>query len=87
MIDVGVQDEALKGAALLDGAPYEGDVFHAQIADASPAYIWLLDPQGRNGHVNLSAHRFQPDSPIPTTTSLPAGRTAVFRLDSMHDRN
>jgi len=67
LIEVGVQDEGLKGAALLDGAPYEGDVFHAQIADASPAYIWLLDPQGRIVHVNLAAHRFQPDSPIPHT--------------------
>lgn len=46
---------------------YEGDVFHAQIADASPAYIWLLNPLGRIVHVNLAARRFQPDRPAPHT--------------------
>lgn len=45
----------------------DGDVFHAQIVDASPAYIWLLNPQGRIVHVNVAARRFQPDDPIPHT--------------------
>lgn len=53
--------------ALPEGVPYEGDVFHAQIADASPAYIWLLDPQGRIVHINLAALRFQPERPLPHT--------------------
>jgi signal transduction histidine kinase/CheY-like chemotaxis protein len=46
---------------------YDGDVFHAQIADASPACIWLLNPQGRIVHVNLAARRFQPDCPAAHT--------------------
>lgn len=46
---------------------YEGDVFHAQMADASPAYIWLLNPLGRIVYVNLAARRFQPDCPAPHT--------------------
>jgi signal transduction histidine kinase/AmiR/NasT family two-component response regulator len=57
LIDVGAHAET----------PYEGDVFHAQIADASPAYIWLLDPLGRIVHVNLAARRFQSDRPAPHT--------------------
>lgn len=57
MIDVGAHA----------ATPYEGDLFHAQIADASPAYIWLLNPSGRIVHVNLAARRFQPDPPVAHT--------------------
>ncbi len=46
---------------------FDGDVFHAQIVDASPAYIWLLNAQGRIVHVNLAARRFHPDPPPPHT--------------------
>lgn len=57
MIDVGAHA----------ATPYEGDLFHAQIADASPAYIWLLNPSGRIVHVNSAARRFQPDPPVAHT--------------------
>lgn len=50
-----------------DETCYEGDVFHGQIADASPAYIWLLNPQGRIVHVSRAARRFQPEPPAPHT--------------------
>jgi two-component system, sensor histidine kinase len=61
--DSGVQTAGSRQETIQNASPYEGDRFHAQIADASPAYIWLLDPQGRIVHVNLAARRFQPQQP------------------------
>jgi len=49
------------------GASCEGDIFHAQIIDASPAYIWLLNAEGRIVHRNSAAKRFQPNAPVPHT--------------------
>jgi signal transduction histidine kinase/ActR/RegA family two-component response regulator len=54
-------------------ANYEGDAFHAQIADASPAYVWLLNAQGRIVYVNQAARRFQP---LPPTAHTQAWRDA-----------
>ncbi|NBB63272.1 response regulator [Pseudomonas sp. ODNR1LW] len=69
MINSGAHDA--NAPALIDcvGTAYEGDRFHAEIADASPAYIWLLDPLGRIVHVNLAARRFQPDPAPPHTAA------------------
>lgn len=50
-----------------DDFAYEGDGFHAQIADASPAYIWLLNPLGRIVHVNRAARELLPSQPLPHT--------------------
>lgn len=72
LIDSGVQNSGVQasgdppsceGPAL----PNEADRFYAQIADASPAYIWLLDPSGLIVHLNPAARRFQPRVPAPHT--------------------
>ncbi|GLK47528.1 hybrid sensor histidine kinase/response regulator [Brevundimonas intermedia] len=67
LLDSGVRNSGARQEAVQDGFPYEGDRFHAQVADASPAYIWLLDPQGRIVHVNPAARRFQPHVPAAHT--------------------
>jgi signal transduction histidine kinase/ActR/RegA family two-component response regulator len=48
-------------------ANYAGDAFHAEVVDASPAYIWLLNGQGRIVYVNQAARRFLPSSPAADT--------------------
>lgn len=42
---------------------YEGDAFHAQLAEACPANVWLLNPSGRIVYVNSAARRLRTSAP------------------------